>query len=143
MNFSKKQVILCSGATYILSLFLPALLFKSHEPVTGGNVIALGWWGALMHEFAWFANPVYLYAILAYKTSATTFSKFASTTALVLGLTSFHAKEWWFNEGSGTPITSLGLGYYVWMLSFCVLLAGSFITTATNHADDNPWHENK
>ena len=46
---------------------------------------------------------------------------------MFLGLTSFQAQEWWFNEGSSTPILGLGLGFQIWLLSFLVLLVGCVI----------------
>ena len=121
-----------SVAMYVYSLFLPALLFQHREALPGSHILAWGWWGMLLLEFAWFANPAYIVAILAYKRKNNRLSKQANIAAIVLGLTSFHAKEWWFNEGSGTPIVGLGTGYYVWMLSFCILLVGCLVASAPN-----------
>ena len=136
MNISRShlqgRLLAISGALYLFSLLLPALLFEHHEPLVGGNVLAWGWWGVLLYEFAWFANPAYFVGVLAYLSKNMPLSKLASVVAIFLGLTSFHAKEWWFNEGSGTLILGLGAGYYIWMMSFSVMFAGCFVTSAPN-----------
>ena len=123
------MLFIVSVSMYAYSMLLPALLFEHHEPLAGSHVLAWGWWGVLLLEFAWLANPIYIAAVLTFNSKYIIFSQRATIASLVLGLTSFHAKEWWFNEGSGTNIAGLGTGYYVWIASFCVLLAGCFITT--------------
>lgn len=121
-----------SVAMYIYSLFLPALLFQDKEALPGSHILAWGWWGMLLFNLAWFANPAYMVAILAYMRKNNRLSKQASFAAIVLGLTSFYAKEWWFNEGSGTTIAGLRTGFYLWILSFCILLLGCFVVSAPN-----------
>lgn len=138
MSISREHLrrifLIISGSIYVCSMPLPALLFERHEPLTGIDILPWGWWGVLMLEFAWFANPAYIAAVLAFASKNNRFSMRACLVSLVLGLASFHAKEWWFNEGSGTKIIGLGAGYYVWMLSFCILLVGCLITPAPNPA---------
>jgi hypothetical protein len=121
-----------SIALYLASLLLPAITFAHHEPLSGLHVLAWGWWGLVSFNLAWFANPAYLLAVIGllcrrYKTAA-----IASAGACVLGLSSFLAKQWWFNEGSGTPIAGLGAGFYVWMLGLLVLAFGAVIAFRTN-----------
>ena len=133
MSISNRQikwaVLATSIAAYVASLRLPALIFQQHESLYGIEVLLWGWWGVLVLEFAWFANPAYLLAIAGCMGESPKLTKLASTVGLMLGLTSFHAKEWWFDEGSGTLIIGLGPGFYVWMLSLCILLVGAFFTS--------------
>ena len=133
----KWGILLCSVIAYIYSLVLPALLFEHDAPVLGGTLLMWGWWGFLMFEFAWLANPIYLFAVIAYILGNSSIVKRANIIALLLivvttllALTSFHAKEWYFNEGSGTPIIGLGTGFYVWMLSFLILLISCLIPSS-------------
>lgn len=106
---------------FLVSLWLPALLFEHHEPLRGWEVLAWGWWGVLTFDFAWFANPIYFRAVRALLNRDLGLTKSRSGWAIFLGLLSFFAKEWWFNEGSGTHIVGLGPAFYVWIGSFAVI----------------------
>lgn len=124
----------CSILLYFISLFLPALLFAHHEPLFGGYVLAWGWWGVLTFDFAWFANLTYALALISYKDNNKWLSKQVCNITIVLGLTSYFTKEWWFTEATGAPIKGLGIGYYVWMLSFSMLLLGCYLASTPNPA---------
>ena len=134
----KWAILLCSVSAYIISLFLPALLFEKDAPIMGGTLLAWGWWGFLFVEFAWLANPVYFFSISAYRKANRSITKGVnvkalrlSVIALLLGFTSYHAKFWYYDEGgNGATIIGLGIGFYVWMLSFLILLIGCFIPSA-------------
>lgn len=136
MSFVRKYLRLAllaaSVAMYAYSLSLPALLFQHHDALTGGHILAWGWWGILMLQFAWIANPAYAFAVFCYVRTKRTYAAIACVVALFLGLTSFQAQEWWFNEGSGTPILGLGLGFRIWLLSFLILLVGCAISVELN-----------
>lgn len=135
MNISLQNVRLliffCSIALYIYSLFLPGLLFAYHEPTLGYALLLEGWLGVSMLEFGWFANLAFFSAVRAYNTNITR-CKWAAIIAILIGLTSYHAKEVIFTFASNTTITSLGAGFYVWMLSFLILLSGCFIPQKPN-----------
>lgn len=146
MKISRVQikwlVLLISIGLYIYSLTLPALLLKDEAPIEGGWVLALGWWGLLMYQFAWLANPAYFVGIFAYVIANLDDSKGFSRAvlilagiALILGVTSYRA-DVWYQGGGGPdiPIIGLGAGFYVWMLSFCLLLAAWFISPRAYHA---------
>lgn len=129
-------VLVISLAMYVYSLSLPALLFQHREALPGAHILAWGWWGILSLQFAWFANPAYAFAVIFYAKNKREHAVALCGGALLLGLTSFLAKEWWFNEGSGTPILALGLGFQVWLLSFLVLLVGCAIPVPPNLPGD-------
>src|SRR5215210_1985752 len=113
--------ILASFALFIASLGMPALEFAAHEPVRGYEALLWGWWGALTRDFPWFANPLYVAALIFALTGMKTIGQVCSGLALGFGLLSLRAHQWWFNEGSATPIEKLGLAFYFWMASFLVL----------------------
>ncbi len=117
-----------------VSLRLPALLFDEHGPLSGGHVLGWGWWGLLTLDFAWFANPAFFLALIAIIAKRYRFAQVGSGIALILGASSFLADEWWFNEGSGTPIAGLGIAFYVWMSSFVVTFLGSYLLSVSGKA---------
>jgi len=128
-------VLLPSLVAYVGSLFLPALEFKQHLPVMGLEVLAWGWWGCLLlNNPAWLANPAFVVALGSFRVGNYRRAKIASFWAVLLGLMAFFAREWWFNEGSGIPIARLGPAFYLWIASFCILLAGSLWLSASNAA---------
>ena len=112
---------------FVGSLLLPALLFQEVDPVTGGNLLVWGWWGLILGNPAWCANPVLLVAGFAFLFKKYLVALIGGGVAFVLGACSFFASEYYFNEGSSTPIAGLGPAFYVWMLSFVVFIAGSLL----------------
>src|SRR5262245_19389830 len=51
-------------ALFACSLFLPAFRFEKHAPVKGLELLLLGWWGLLMYNVGWLANPLLGYAVV-------------------------------------------------------------------------------
>ena len=119
--------IVSSIILFIVSLLLPALLFQEVDPVTGDNLLVWGWWGLILGNPAWCANPLFLIALVVFSFKKYVFALIAGVVAFILGACSFFASEYYFNEGSSTPIAGLGLAFYVWMLSFGVFIAGSLL----------------
>ena len=119
--------IRASLALFLASLFFPALRFQDHSPVSGGQALAWGWWGLLTGDLAWFANPAYLAGLILISRRRVGGARIAAVGALGLASLSVLAGEWWFNEGSGTPITGLGLAFYIWMASLASLLVGTLL----------------
>lgn len=113
-------LLAASGLLYLTSLALPALLFAQHTPLPGYEVLAWGWWGLLTGDPAWYANPAYVVTIVLMGMRRFGASLVAAAFAVLVGGSSFLAKAWWFNEGSGTPIAALGTGFYVWLLALAL-----------------------
>jgi hypothetical protein len=121
---------------FVISLVLPALLFEEVEPVRGSTLLVWGWWGLILGNPAWCANPIFFVALLTFFAKRYMIAQITGTVAILLGAFSFFANEYYFNEASSTPIAGLGLAFYVWMFSFGVLSAGSlalFLITKTNN----------
>jgi hypothetical protein len=137
--------LLGSSALYVLSLFLPALEFNDHAPVSGFTALMLGWWGVVTADFAWFANAAYFVAFFCCFLSDYRSAAVAASTAVPLALLSYGADSWYFNESRGTPIAKLGSAFYVWLASIVwLVIASSYLTilrnrfreaTATSRAD--------
>ncbi|MBK1853272.1 hypothetical protein FE845_18145 [Marinobacter sp. 1-4A] len=117
LDFRTRAKGLCI-ALFGLSLLFPALIFEHREPLLGIQVLLSGWWGFLTFDFAWFANIAFFFALSQISRGVYGKALVANIFAIVLGLLSFLADEWWFNEGSGTEIIGLGVGFYIWMAAF-------------------------
>jgi len=126
------SLVMASIALFSLSLALPGLQFAQHEPVRGVTLLLWGWWGFLLRCPAWAANPAYVVSAILIITGHTKTARISAFAGIALALTSYSAREWWFNEAAGTPILRLGAAFYVWLASHCVLPISSFLQGAPN-----------
>jgi hypothetical protein len=126
LGTARRWTLHLSIVFYAASLFLPAFHFQYRDPLVGFTVLLWGWWGLLLLNPAWLANVVYPIAILSFYSRRYERSVITAFVTALLGLASLFAKEWSFNEGSGTPIKHLGVAFYLWEASFLVLFGGSY-----------------
>lgn len=127
-----------SGLLFLLSLFPVAFVCEDGQTVQGWIVLLWGWWGLLMANPAWFANPLFAVGFLLSALRQHLPATVIGVVAFGLGLFSFMADEWWFNEGSGTPITAFGPAFYLWMASFALLTLGNATLTITTRRPRPP-----
>ena len=120
-------VLLLATGLYLASWWLPAFHTEGGGQAMGRYVLAFGWFGVLELQFGWCANPVFLFGWLAFCLRRYHWGVISGAMAFVLGLHSFWARAWWYNEAQSTPIVGLGAAFYVWMGSFVVLFIGSAI----------------
>lgn len=124
---SRLRWLAASVALYLASLALPAFHFDStRQPLAGYAVLGWGWLGPLAMNFAWFANPVLWASWWGLGRGNVRRAFPLSVISLLVSLQSPFAKEWWFNEGSGTAIERLGAGFYLWLAAILVALVGSY-----------------
>lgn len=124
--------LILSGLLFLTSLGLPAILCDGHEPVTGASVLAAGWMAPFVRgPLAWYANPLYLAAIVFTLLRKPAVALAFTVPAIGLALTSPQAHTWYFNESTGTPITSLGSAYPVWLSAIATLALTSAATLLT------------
>ncbi|HDR9074521.1 hypothetical protein VI03_13880 [Burkholderia vietnamiensis] len=122
----RKQTVLgASMALYVASLLLPAMYFDRESPLTGMTLLAEGWWGMLMLNPSWFANPLYVVAVVQFARRRYARAALSAGAAVVCALCSLLTTEWYFNEADATPIRSLGIAFYMWAIAQIVLLLGS------------------
>ena len=121
-NIAGWIAIIASLALYIASLGMPALEFANHEPVKGYVTLLWGWWGLLMRDFPWLANPIYFLALFVVLAGDKKAGQVLSVLAFGVGMLSLWTREWSFDESQSTPIRNLGSAFYCWMASFLVLL---------------------
>jgi hypothetical protein len=117
-------VSLAAALGFVASLYLPAFYFEYREPLSGLEVLQIGWMGIfLIIEVRWFANPFFV--LVVFNNIALSPARASSAIVIILTLASICLPAMvWFNEGSGTPVTRLGIGAYIWAAS--LLLASVF-----------------
>ena len=141
---TKNIVTLISILLLIISLTQPAFYTASDSSdslnLHSVFIFFLGWLGFLggaFESFLWFANPLYIYALILYlqnKKEAMLIS--GSSTLLALSFLLLHT--FIKNEsGSRTPITGYGLGYILWVASLSLLTIQTMVETRMNKPNDN------
>lgn len=122
-----RHFIVLSLVLFIVSLALPGLLF-AHEPaVRGYTLLMWGWWGLLTGDYPWLANLFYFAAILFHRLRKPIIALVLCIPSIPLALLSLKVDEWWFNEGSSTPVTGLGPAFPVWLSSLGILALASLL----------------
>lgn len=125
LRVRRETVLGVSGVLYVLSLTMPAMYFEKEPSLSGLSVLAQGWWGLLMLNPAWLANPLYGVAIAQLARNRYTRASRFSAAALACALCSLFTTKWYFNEADATPISGYGVAFYAWLVAHVVLLAGS------------------
>lgn len=127
-------VIGSSVAVFAVACVLPALQFQNLAGVEqlwyGGMILLVGWMGALVGQFGWFANLLlfasWISAAFRWRLGAVLFA----AAALLVAIQSFAlfgeaipADEGGFNK---LMLTHLLAGFYFWIASIVISLAGGF-----------------
>ncbi|MBK7055107.1 MAG: hypothetical protein KBF99_02585 [Leptospiraceae bacterium] len=106
---------------FLFSLGSPVFFFQSAKPIKGLHVLGWGWWGFITGNPGWIANWLYgvsiTFSLLGNKNVALALS----VLAILFALDGFRVTQWYFNEGSGTPVIGLGIGFYYWLTAMCLL----------------------
>lgn len=98
----------------------------------GYGILLMGFLGAFVGVFAWFANPLMLLAVLLSMFKKRLASMILSVAAMALGLQSYMLEAVPFNESSMDPgnlnlVDHLGLGFYLWMGSLVTFSVYCFL----------------
>ncbi len=120
-----KIFLFLSLLSFVTSLFL-LTFFTSDGDIIGGWVFVLGWMGIVVFQFAWYANPLNILALLIFE-SRPRISVLLSLLALVIASEAFTFKEIPTGLFTGIHpekmfIKELGLGFYSWYLSQILFL---------------------
>ena len=127
-------VIGASAAVFAIACVLPALTFQNlngtEQSWRGGMIFLLGWMGALVGQFGWFANPLLLGSWLSagfrWRPGTVLFAAVAlliATQSFALFGEAIPADEGGVNKLTLTHMTP---GFYFWMGSIVIALAGGF-----------------
>lgn len=114
---------------FIISLFLPAVYIEKTRPISGGTCLLYGWLVS-GNRGAWLANPLLFFSWFALLIKHPKVSAFLSFISLCIALNFLNENLITiYEKGSSTEFTvnSYGLGYYFWVTSCFVILAGSLI----------------
>ncbi|WP_051304891.1 hypothetical protein [Chitinilyticum litopenaei] len=110
---------------FLSCLLLPAVYTSGDfDSVPALLYLISGWIGPFDGHFSWFANPLFL-AALIYKNQIRK-SCLLGLSALALALSFLLYKEM-ANGNSHSPITSYGWGYTLWVTSLAVFSAGQLL----------------
>ncbi|MEE9310514.1 MAG: hypothetical protein V3U64_05785 [Cocleimonas sp.] len=121
------KVLLLMG-TFFFSLSLPLTsLFTSGDDIQGAWILLIGWLGIIIFQFAWFANPLNLLALLLL-TNRPKIAFLLSSIALILASQALIFSEipTSFSE-SKIYIQELGLGFYCWYAAHVMFLLATLI----------------
>jgi hypothetical protein len=127
----RRAVIAVSLALYAVSLVLPATLgirmMSAGGMDRGYGLLIGGWLGVMQGQFAWLANPVYflaLWFVYRGRWRAIALSAFAAVLALdTLDL----YRTGTFSDSGPVPFGGVLAGYWVWLASILVVLAGAIL----------------
>lgn len=130
------NILLYAGiAFFAVSLFFNVFFTNTNE-VSGIWVLLTGWLGFIVFQFAWYANPLSLLAILLMRQRPLV-ALLLSILAVVLASEMFIFNE--IPAASGDEkiyIKEFGLGAYTWFLSHCLVLY-SLLFNLLNKAHTN------
>jgi hypothetical protein len=129
MNGKPQYVCGLAIALYLLSLSLPGIVYQP-TPVAatdfGYYLLLVGAWGIFSNTFAWFANFWVLLAIFCSTVRtvrASVAAMILSMLAFLTGLNSYEFTQKYLDESGNNVlrVDYLGIGFYIWELSFLVL----------------------
>ncbi len=114
-------LVLLAFVLFISSLFEPVFITEDHV-IKGYWVLAMGWMGFAIFQFAWYANLLSLLAILLMTKRATT-AFVLSLLALLLSAESFLFDEIPVASGNkNVAIIDNDIGLYLWIGAHCAVL---------------------
>lgn len=132
-NLRRNLLPIIAAILYLASLLLPALhtefiykygldpLVEQNKPIYGWFILLFGWAGALDWTIAWYANPAFIASIILYLNNHPA-SLVLSRIALGLGVSSLLYRNIWSEEGTPEHIAGYGPAFYLWLLSFFLML---------------------
>jgi hypothetical protein len=126
-------VIAPSVLCFVAACATPALVLdgKEHTVMFGAQALLEGPLAVLIGQLSWLANPLWLLATLL-----VLLSRFKGATAVSLAAFAVANHAWALfgreipgDEGGVTKLylTSIHLGFYLWLLSFLILATGAAI----------------
>lgn len=132
-----KVFLLCGILSFIASLFFTSL-YTSAENIQGFWLLIMGWLAFLFFQYAWFANPINLLALLLLSKKPG-LALILSFSALLAASQSFMFSEIPIGMGSEVIfIKELGLGVYIWYLAQILFLLAIMAEYFGKRAGRNP-----
>jgi hypothetical protein len=131
---------------YLLACALPALEFSNenlpNENWPGIQVLAIGWLGGFLYQFAWYANLPLLLALILLLLRRWVGVLVSGVLALLLAMNTFllYSQRVPANEGgtSYLHLVQVKIGFYFWVLSILALCVGALILRRREPAASPP-----
>ncbi|MDQ1098592.1 MULTISPECIES: hypothetical protein [Chryseobacterium] len=125
----KKQVIIILISLVLFMASLPfTAVYSGNNEIGGLTCLLLGWAEPERGGIAWFANPIFFISAFFLLFRLAKISAVLSLIAVVLTFCYLSVGEITIDEaGYRYPITSYGIGYYLWIASCISLFIGSLI----------------
>jgi hypothetical protein len=112
------------AAVWAASLALPAVE-AAGRVFSGLDLLLRGWEGAPRGVYAWFANPLFVIALVASFSKRDAAATVLAGLAAVLGATSFFTEDLLRSRMSSVPRIQLEIGFYVWLAALVALVLRS------------------
>ncbi len=118
---------------YLIACATPCLeVTQKSDPVWPGlQILAIGWLGVLVGQFAWLANPLWMAGMLFFVFRKWMVTLIFSGPALLFALntlTMFVTELPADEAGINTfHLVRLRIGFYLWLASLLVLFAGALV----------------
>jgi len=136
-----RVIIFTSVALFALSLVLPALreVGLRADAEAGYVILATGYFGALVGQVAWFANPLWVAALLYLFRRRWKAAAVAACLAVGVAAESLLLYSTGIPSDSGRTIpVRLLVGFWVWWSSLWVLAAGALVLWRRHREADVP-----
>jgi len=117
------NILLFLGFTaFTLSLFMISF-YTNTDDIAGYWVLVTGWMGLVFIQFAWYANPIHLIALLLMNKNPLQ-SLLLSILALALATTAFQLTiiPTGIHHDDKVYIQEYGIGVFLWYISHCCCL---------------------
>ncbi len=121
-----KWLLYFSACLFIGSLFLPGFVTPDQGAWPGYMILAFGYIGIFLFVFAWFANIFGFVAFIFALTKQYKVALFLAVVAVLVALDAYGFHSIPGDDGS-EPVSYLGIGFYIWIVSFLILAVYSFI----------------
>lgn len=118
---STRITLFLAVGLYTISLLLPGIIYNGDQEMYGYYILAFGWFAVVHGVLAWFANPLFLLALVRMRVEKPKTMFITALVAFVLGLTAFMLRSIPNLDKKGPDVDHLAIGYYIWMASIVLL----------------------
>jgi uncharacterized membrane protein len=112
---------------FVLSLLMPAIDGSGFPALRGWDVLEQGASAWRQGVVAWYANPVFVVALILCWTRRFKFAFVAAVVGLLLAVSSFSAGMMAENDGQPVPAFSFAIGFYLWLFSFVAAILSAVV----------------
>ncbi len=116
---------ICLG--WAAALALPALQLGEQAPLTGWYVLTNGWRATGAGVWAWFANPLFICAVVLLLLRRERSAGVLATLALLLGFSSLATGPLAARSGYSLPALTFGPGFHLWLICLFALCSWTWV----------------